>query len=310
MKILPSWQHSTLREIPLYSCTFWGYSGQWCVPAQARWMFWQYQAINNHCRWHNDCLWQSRPQWSWPAFINLLQTSQKCNVKLNYDKLQYKHDEVEFLGETYTTSGCKPSKDEISAITAMPSPTNRKQVQSFIGMINYLSNFSPRLSELAEPIRELSQDKLPFNWGLEHQQAFTQMKNEISSLPVLTYYNPKKQTTLQTDSSVKGLGACLLQEDRPVYFASKALTDVQKGYVAIELELLAVAWAMEKFHHFLYASYFILETYQNLLEAISSKSLNQATPRLQQILIRTCAYHFIVRYIPGITNQLADCFPG
>ena len=55
------------------------------------------------------------------------------------------------------------------------------QVQSFIGMINYLSKFSLRLSELAEAISELSKDKVPFNWGPEHQQAFTQMKKEIPS---------------------------------------------------------------------------------------------------------------------------------
>ena len=76
------------------------------------------------------------------------------------------------------------------------------------------------------------------------------MKKEIASAPVLAYYNPKKQTTLQTDTSVKGLGACLQKDDRPVYFASKALTNAQESYVGIELELLAVAWTMEKFHHF------------------------------------------------------------
>ena len=68
------------------------------------------------------------------------------------------------------------------------------------------------------------------------------MKNEIASALVLAYYNPKKQTTLQRDASVKALEACLLQDDRPVNFASKTLTNAQKGYVAIELELLAVAW--------------------------------------------------------------------
>ena len=112
---------------------------------------------------------------------------------------------------------------------------------------------------------------------------------------------------LQTDASIKGLGACLLQEEKPVHFASKALTEAQKGYEATETELLAVAWAMEKFHHFLYASHFILETDQKPLEAILSKSLNQATPKLQRILIRISAYHFTVRYIPGVTNQLAEC---
>ena len=87
------------------------------------------------------------------AFTTLLQTAKKCNVKLNYDKLQYKQNEVEFFGETYTTSGHKPSKDKVAAITSMWSPTNKKQAQSFIGMINYLAKFSLRLSELAEPIR-------------------------------------------------------------------------------------------------------------------------------------------------------------
>ena len=125
--------------------------------------------------------------------------------------------------------------------------------------------------------------------------------------PILAYYNPNKPTILQTNASCKGLGACLLQSEKPVYFASKALTEMQKGYVAIELESLAVAWVIEKFHHFLYGNEFILETDQKPLEAILSKSLNEATPRLQRILIRTFPYHFKVRYILGQTNHVADC---
>ena len=78
----------------------------------------------------------------------------------------------------------------------MPAPTNKKQVQSFIGMINYFSKFSARLPEIAEPIWELAKDKVSFNWDTEHQSAFTQMKQEIISAPILAYYNPKKQTVL------------------------------------------------------------------------------------------------------------------
>ena len=189
----------------------------------------------------------------------------------------------------------------------MPPPQCKKQVQSFIGMINYLSKFSAQLSELAKPIRELSKGIVPFNWGLEHDNAFQLIKNEIVAAPILAYYNPNKPTILQTDASCKGLGACLLQNEKPVYFASKALTETQKGYVAIEQESLAVAWVMEKFHHFLYGNECILETDQKPLEAILSKSLNQATPRLQRILIRTLPYHFKVRYIPGQTNHVTDC---
>ena len=78
--------------------------------------------------------------------------------------------------------------------------------------------------------------------------------------------------------------------------------------LAIEIESLAVALAMEKFHHFLYGSYFILKTDQKPLEAFLSKSLYQATLRLQRILIRTFPYCFTVHYIPGVTNKLANCF--
>ena len=189
------------------------------------------------------------------ALTSLLHTARKCNVSLNYDNLQHKKQEVDLFGGKCTTNGCKPAKSKVSAITAMSAPACKKQVQSFIGMINYpnLSKFPAQLSKLVEPIRELSKEKVTFNWGPEHQPAFTLMKKEIAKAPILAYHNPKKQTVLQTDASIKGLGAYLLQDEKPVYFASKVLTVTQKGYIAIELESLAVAWAMKLFHHFLCA---------------------------------------------------------
>ena len=107
---------------------FWSYSGHLCFPVQARWKFSKLKQviiiaddiiIVHYNPGHSD-----HDQ----AFTNLLQTAQKCNVKLNYDKLQYKQDEVEFLGGTYSKSSCKPAKSKVLAIIAMPSPTNKKQV--------------------------------------------------------------------------------------------------------------------------------------------------------------------------------------
>ena len=104
----------------------------------------------------------------------------------------------------------------------MPVPTNKKQVQSFIEMINYFSKFPDRLSEIAEPIWELAKDKVPFNWGPDHQSAFTQIKQDIISAPILAYYNPKKQTVLQTNANIEGLGTL-------------ALAEAQWRYIAIEI---------------------------------------------------------------------------
>ena len=113
------------------------------------------------------------------TLTNLLETTRRCNIKLNFDKLQCKKTEVNFFGETYATDGCKLAQNKVSAIVKMPPPTCKKQVQSFIGMVNYLSKFLVRLSELAEPIRELSKDKVPFNWGPEHQPEFRQIKGRL-----------------------------------------------------------------------------------------------------------------------------------
>ena len=169
------------------------------------------------------------------ALTTLLQTVRTCNVRLNYEKLQYKQAEVEFFGETYTVDGHKPVQSKVKAIVDMPPPNCKKQVQSFIGMVNYLYKFSACLSELVELIRELSK-KVPFKWGPEHQESFKLVKKEIAAAPILAYYNPRKTTVLQTAVSIKGLGACFLQEERPVYFAHKALTEAQRCYMATELE--------------------------------------------------------------------------
>ena len=76
------------------------------------------------------------------ALTKLLNTGRECHICLNYDKLQYKQKEVDFFGETYTVDGQKPSQSKVKAIQEMPLPQCKKQVQSFIGIVNYLSKFS------------------------------------------------------------------------------------------------------------------------------------------------------------------------
>ena len=180
-----------------------------------------------HCQWHNGCWKKSTRAQS--SSYNLTGDSEKMQcLVINYNKLQYKKTEVNFFGETYTIDGCKPAQTKLSAITTMPELSCKKEVQSFIGMINYLSKFPARLSELSESIRELSKERVPFNWGPEYREAFNVIKKELVKAPILAYYNPNKETVLQTDTSIKGLSACLLQQGKPLYFTSEALTDTPK----------------------------------------------------------------------------------
>ena len=114
------------------------------------------------------------------ALTSLLETARHCNMKLNYEKLQYKQSEFEFFGETYTVDGCKPVKAKNKLLLTCQHQAAKKEVQSFIGMINYLSKFSARLSELALSIRELVKEKVAFSWGPGHHAAFRLVKKRDS----------------------------------------------------------------------------------------------------------------------------------
>ena len=197
--------------------------------------------------------------------------------------------------------------DKVQAVTKMTTPTSVTELQCFLGMCNFLSKFSPRMAEISEPLHQLTCKGIPFIWGPEHTETFQLLKREISTAPILRFYDPKKPVVLQTDACTKGLGAVLLQDGHPVYFASKSLTAAQQNYVAIELEALAVSWAVQKFHHYLYGTSFTLQTDQKPLQAILSKSLVEATPRMQRLLLPTIPYDMAVENIKGETNFIADC---
>ena len=78
---------------------------------------------------------------------------------------------MEFYEKIYTTQGCKPSDTKVKAITEMPKPTCLKDLQTFLGMVQYLSKFSPRMAEIAEPLCDLTKKNGPYVWGPEHNHS-------------------------------------------------------------------------------------------------------------------------------------------
>ena len=113
------------------------------------------------------------------ALTKLFQTAQKNNVKLKFEKLQYKKHEVTFFGENYTTQGRKPDPKKIEAIVKMKQPENKKEMQMFLGMVQYLQKFTPCLSVLAEPLRDLIKTNSPYIWGPEHTIAMNAIQEEM-----------------------------------------------------------------------------------------------------------------------------------
>ena len=137
---------------------------------------------------------------------------------------------------------------------------------------------------------------------------FQKIKSQLQKalLRPLRYYDQSKLVTLQCDASLKGLGACIIQDGQPIAFASKSLMDTETHYANIERELLAIIYGCEKFHMYLYRRTFIMEMDHKPLEMISLQNLTAAPAHLQRMLLHLQQYDLVITYQPSREMLLVD----
>ena len=210
--------------------------------------------------------------------INLFNVAQKEGLMFNSKKCSIKQESITFFGGVFSTEGYSPNPEKIQGISEMTPPQTKQELQSFLGAINYLQTFVPHLSSNTEPLRALLKKENCFTWDENTNTCFQKIKSQLQKalLRPLRYYDQTKPVTLQCDTSLKGLGACIIQDGQPIAFASKSLTDTETCYANIERELLAIVYGCEKFHTYLYGRTFIVETDHKPLEMISLKNLTVA----------------------------------
>ena len=238
--------------------------------------------------------------------LNIMYVAQQSGLVFNSKKCTIKTDHIPFFGLLYTANGVQPDPDRVKAIDSLPSPINAKQLQEFLGIATYMSPFIPCLSHTSAILRDLLKKDARFEWLPIHETAFQEIKKQISKATALAYFDPTKKSILQVDSSQRGLGAVLIQEGRPIAFASKSLTDTESRYANIERELLAVVFGCERFHMYLYGQPFTVHSDHKPLEMIQLKNLHSAPPRLQRMLLRLQNYQVMIKYQPGKMLLLAD----
>ena len=156
------------------------------------------------------------------------------------------------MGHLLTSQGLTPDPTKVEAILKMHHPQMSKELNVFVGMVSYLAKFLPVLSDITEPLQKLEDKDVEWCWLKQHEQAFTTVKEYLIKAPVLAYYDINKEVTIQCDASETGLGAVLLQDDQPVAYASRAITDTLTRYAEIEKELLAIVWATSKFDQYVF----------------------------------------------------------
>lgn len=173
-------------------------------------------------------------------------------------------------------------------------------------MFNYLSKFIPNYSKLTEVLRHLIKNEVDWQWSEIHSKALDELKTKVSQAPVLKIFDSKSEITIQCDASSHGLGACLIQNNQPVSFLSRSLTDCEKRYAQIEKELLEIVFGCEKLHNFIYGKKVkILTDHKPLLEVVK-KDLNKVSARLQRMLLKLLKYNITLEYLPGPKMFVAD----
>ena len=236
----------------------------------------------------------------------VLERVEENNLKLNLSKCRFRKEEVIYVGHKISKNGLEADPEKIRAVKDMKKTENKKEVQTFLGFITYLQKFLPHISEISAPLRKLLEKKVDWYWDTVQEESFNKLKEMATKTPVLAFYNPKNSLTLNVDSSSYGLGAVLLQNDRPIAYASRALNPTQQKYSQIEKETLAIVFGCEKFYHYVYGREFIVETDHKPLENIFRKSISEAPARIVRFLMQLQKYDFKVKYKAGNTMYVSD----
>ncbi|XP_052744494.1 uncharacterized protein K02A2.6-like [Bicyclus anynana] len=246
----------------------------------------------------------------------LLATLKESNILLNQNKCVFCVKSIKFLGHELSIEGVKPLDKYVKVVKQFRNPTTVEEVQSFLGLVNYVNKWIPNLATKSEPLRRLLTLKLGKNahigsyWGPEQTDSFKELKDSLSNIHTLGYYDLNDKTTVMADASPVGLGAVLIQSDsngpRIIAYGNKSLTDVEKRYCQTEKEALALVWAVEHFDIYLFGKdTFDLVTDHKPLEVIFGSRLKTCA-RIERWVLRLQAYNFKVLYKPGKTN-IADC---
>ena len=236
----------------------------------------------------------------------VLEKCRTVNLKLNYAKCSFEQSELKYLGHIIGQGVIKPDPAKITAITDMPKPENREATARLLGMATYLGKFCPNLAEITAPLRQLTKKNSQWLWGEAEETSWKNLKNVLTSGQTLKIFDPKLPVTLSVDSSRNGMGAVVLLGGQPVEFASCSLTSTQKAYAQIEKEFLAVQYGLKRFHQYIYGQHVTIETDHLPLLSIIKKGLNDLTPRLLRMRLRTTLYDYTLVYKPGKKLYIAD----
>jgi len=218
---------------------------------------------------------------------------------------------VEFLGVVIGPEGVRMQKEKVDGVVSWPTPRSAKDIQKFMGLANYYRQFIQDFSRIAKPLNMLVGKDRKWEWGVEQQGAFEELKKRFTTEPILAVPDRDQEMRIEADASDYTMGGILLVKGengkwRPVAFISKSLSPAEKNYEIHDKEMLAVIRCLEDWRHYLEGTkkeFKIWTDHKNLQYFMSSQKLNCRQARWALYLSR---FNFTLKHVPGRSMGKVD----
>lgn len=219
-------------------------------------------------------------------------------------KCEFWLEEVAFLGHVISKEGVSVDPAKMRAITEWPTPKSVSDIRSFLGLAGYYRRFVMDFSTISRPMTNLMKKECKFIWSSECEEAFQNLKNRLTSAPVLALPDEGQQYEVYSDASKYGLGCVLMQNRKVIAYASRQLKPYEVNYPTHDLELAAIVFALKIWRHYLYGvTCKIYTDHKSLKYIFTQKELNMRQRRWLELIKD---YDLDIQYHEGKANVVAD----
>lgn len=234
----------------------------------------------------------------------------KASLYLKASKCEFEVTSMAFLGYVISDKGVETDPAKVAAVQSFPIPTNLRESRSFIGLTSYYRRFVPNFSKIASPITSLTQKDKQFEWGEAQERAFIELKDLLTKAPILSHFDPARETIIQTDASFFGWGFIISQIDaesrreHPIAIESGRFTGAQLNYTTTEKEFMAIVEAFKRSRHMLLqVDSTVVTDHLNLTFWMEPRQLS---PRQARWVETLSTFRFKIIYRPGKYATMPD----
>jgi hypothetical protein len=234
----------------------------------------------------------------------ILQRLRDHHLYTKFSKCEFWLDTVKFLGHTISGDSISVDPSKVQEVMDWKPPTLVHQIRSILGLAGYYRRFVPDFSRIAKSMTELLKKGVKFSWNQKCNDAFHTLRDHLTTAPVLAQPDVSKPFDIYCDASGTGLGCVLMQDNRVIAYASRALRVHEQNYPTHDLKLAAVIHALKIWrHHLMGTNCHIYTDHKSLKYIFTQSDLNMRQRRWLELIKD---YDLEVHYHPGTANVIAD----